>query len=70
MPTPQPSPSAFVFRILAWRKDADLCLVETSRGWALAFSPTAGRRCLLLEEFSTREAGEAAFRELAKEVKP
>lgn len=70
MPTLQPSPSAFVVRILAWRKDADLCLVETSRGWALAFGPTVGRRCPLLEEFLTREAGEAAFRELAKEVKP
>lgn len=70
MPTPQPSPSAFVVRILAWRKDADLCLVETSRGWALAFGPTVGRRCPLLEEFLTREAGEAAFRELTKEVKP
>ena len=70
MPTLQPSPSAFVVRILAWRKDADLCLVDTSRGWALAFGPTVGRRCPLLEEFLTREAGEAAFRELAKEVKP
>lgn len=70
MPTLQPSPSAFVFRILAWRKDADLCLVETSRGWALAFGPVVGRRCALIEEFFTREEGEAAFHELAKEVKP
>lgn len=70
MPTPQPERSAFVFRILAWRKDAGFCLVETSRGWALAYRPVVGRRCPLLEEFSTREAGEAAFRELTKEVKP